>query len=211
MLETSPTSTTPGQPGVGPVQQAIFGRRSVRKFVRQSVDRTVIARLLDAAAQAPNHRLTRPWRFFVLDGPGPMREELARLAAEAALAGMPEPRDDAARARAQSKAEEIAHVPALVIAYCVPGRHAEETRENYAAVACALQNLQLAAFEEGLVTGWSTGGITRDPALKTLLGAEHAWEMVGAVYLGYPEPASVPTRERPGAADFTRWLNDPGQ
>jgi nitroreductase len=206
MSET--TTPTRSQAKLGPVQRAIFGRRSVRKFTSQSIDRALMARVLDAATQAPNHRLTRPWRFFVLDGPGAMREQLTRLAEEVALRGMPEPHDAAAQSRAHAKAEEIAHVPALVVAYSVPGRREEETRENYAAVACALQNMQLAAFEEGLVSGWSTGGFARDPALKALLGAEPDWELVGALYLGYAAPGSTPTRERPGAADVTRWVSD---
>ena len=79
---------------------------------------------------------------------------------------MPEPHDEQrARARAIAAAE-VANAPVLVLAYSVPGRDEHETRENYAAVACALQNMQLAAVEEGLVSGWSTGGFVRDPAVR---------------------------------------------
>jgi nitroreductase len=193
---------------IGPDQQAIFARRSIRKFTDQPIERGVVERLLDAAAQAPNHRLTRPWRFFVLDRAGPMRDRLAQLAADVALRAIPEPRDAAARARAEAKGQEIASVPLLVLAYSVPGRDSDESRENYAAVACAMQNLQLAALEYGLVSGWSTGGITRVPELQELLGADPEWQLVGALYAGYPDPGSIPTRARPGAAAFTRWLCD---
>src|SRR5258708_1608878 len=172
----------------GPVQQAIFARRSIRKFTTDPVDRAILARLLDAAAQAPNHRLTRPWRFFVLDRPGSMREQLTDLAAELALRGMPPPHADAARARSRAKAEDVASVPVLLIAFSVPGRDEYETRENYAAVACALQNVQLAASDEGLACGWSTGAMTRDPAVKALIGADEAWQPVGALYIGWPAP-----------------------
>ena len=78
-----------------------------------------------------------------------MREQLSQLAEEVALRAIPEPRDATAQSRARAKGEEMAGVPALVVAYSVPGRQDEETRENYAAVACALQNMQFAAFEEG--------------------------------------------------------------
>lgn len=191
-----------------PVQEAIHARRSIRTFAPQAVDREVVQRLLDAATQAPNHRLTRPWRFFVLDRPGPKRDELARIAEDVSLQAMPEPRDERARDRARSRAAEVANAPVLVLAYSVPGRDEHESRENYAAVACALQNLQLAAYEEGLVGGWSTGGIVRDAAVRTAVGAGESWEFVGGVYLGYPTEASPPTRERPGAADYTSWLCD---
>ena len=172
------------------------------------MDRAILQRLLDAATQAPNHRLTRPWRFFVLDGPGPMREELTRIAEDVAFRAMPEPRDERARERARSRASEVANAPVLILAYSVPGRDEHESRENYAAVACGLQNVQLAAVEEGLVGGWSTGGIVRDPAVRTSVGAEDGWEFVGGLYLGYPTEASPPARARPGAAEYTRWLCD---
>ena len=194
--------------GLGPVQKAIFARRSIRTFTDRPVERAVVERLLDAATQAPNHRLTRPWRFFVLDRPGQMRDRLAQLAEDVAWRSLPEPRDERARARARAKAAEILAVPVLIIAYSVPGRDADETRENYAAVACALQNLQLAAVEEGLASGWSTGGITRAPEFREVLGAEPGWELVGALYVGYPTSQTLPARERPGAATFTRWLCD---
>lgn len=191
-----------------PVQEAIHARRSIRTFAPRAVDRDVVQRLLDAATQAPNHRLTRPWRFFVLDRPGPKRDELARIAENVSFQAMPEPRDERARERARSRAAEIANAPVLVLAYCVPGRDEHETRENYAAVACALQNLQLAAHEEGLVGGWSTGGIVRDSAVRSAVGAGDDWEFVGGVYVGYPTEVSPPSRERPGAAEYTRWLCD---
>ncbi len=172
------------------------------------MDRDIVQRLLDAATQAPNHRLTRPWRFFVLDRPGPKRDAVARVAEDVALQGMPEPHDDKARERARSRAADMATAPVLILAYSVPGRDDFESRENYAAVACGLQNVQLAAVEEGLVGGWSTGGIVRDDAVRTAVGAEDDWEFVGGLYLGYPTEVSPPARERPGAADYTRWVCD---
>jgi nitroreductase len=191
-----------------PVQEAIHARRSVRTFAARPVERAVLQRLLDAATQAPNHRLTRPWRFFVVDRPGPKRNELTRIAEEVALRALPEPHDDRARERAQSRASEVANAPVLILAYSAPGRDEHETRENYAAVACGLQNLQLAAVEEGLVSGWSTGGIVRDAAVRAAVGAEDEWEFVGALYLGYPGEARPAARERPGAEALTRWLSD---
>ena len=41
-------------------------RRSIKQFTDRSIGRDEIERLLEAAAQAPNHRMTQPWRFYVL-------------------------------------------------------------------------------------------------------------------------------------------------
>src|SRR5437870_8774950 len=45
---------------------AIRARRSIKKFTDRPVTRSEIETLLDAATLAPNHRLTQPWRFYVL-------------------------------------------------------------------------------------------------------------------------------------------------
>ncbi len=63
-----------------PVQAAIAARRTARRFGPESVARETIQRLLRSAVQAPNHRRTLPWRFFVLDRRGPVRTRLADLA-----------------------------------------------------------------------------------------------------------------------------------
>ena len=191
-----------------PVQATIAARRTVRHFQPEPVPRGVIERLLDAAVQAPNHRRTAPWRFFVVDGPGAVRDQLADLAREAALGRGVSADDAGLRARVEAKAQEILSTPVLLFAYSVPGRDPEMTRENYAAVACAVQNLMLAAVEEGLASGWSTGGVARHQRLPAVLGANQDWELVAVVYLGRPVAGPPPAVPRPGAASFTRWLSD---
>ena len=46
--------------------QAIQERRSIRRFAERPPSREEIEALLSAAVMAPNHRLTQPWRFYVL-------------------------------------------------------------------------------------------------------------------------------------------------
>jgi len=48
------------------LHEAIRARRSVRQFTPRPIGREQIEQLLDSAVQAPNHRLTQPWRFYVL-------------------------------------------------------------------------------------------------------------------------------------------------
>src|SRR6185369_5567149 len=45
---------------------AIQNRRSIKRFTDRPVTREEIEQLLDAATLAPNHKLTQPWRFYVL-------------------------------------------------------------------------------------------------------------------------------------------------
>src|SRR3954471_1675280 len=41
-------------------------RRSIRQFTDRQPTREQVEAILDAAVTAPNHRLTQPWRFYVL-------------------------------------------------------------------------------------------------------------------------------------------------
>ena len=187
------------------VLELIRERRSVRDFKPESVPRDAVERWLEAARWAPNHRLTEPWRFFVLSADGQARAEVARLYREHTFeinSALP----DAKRASvADANRQEALDAPLLVFAYSVPGDNEEVTRENYAAVACAIQNFQLAAWAEGYAAGWSTGGITRHPGLPGALGADPSWDLVGALFVG--RPATAPRAQRAAAVDdCTRWL-----
>ena len=64
-------------------------------------------------------------------------------------------------------------------------------KEDYAATCCAIQNLQLAAYAEGLGAKWSTGGLTKHPDVLSHLGIDgHLEDVVGFVWVG--ESAKIP-------------------
>lgn len=44
----------------------IRDRRSIKRFTNRPVTREEIETILAAGTLAPNHRLTQPWRFYVL-------------------------------------------------------------------------------------------------------------------------------------------------
>ncbi|MBI4305268.1 MAG: nitroreductase [Chloroflexi bacterium] len=192
--------------GPGPVSvlDAIRARRSVREFLDKPVPRGSLERMLDAARWAPNHRLTFPWRFFLLEKGGEMRARVASLSREWTFennAQLPEPKRtqtaDAAR-------HELLKAPAFIYAYSVPGANEEVTRENYAAVCISCQNMQLVAVAEGLSMGWSTGRPTRHQDLGKTLGADPSWQLVGAFFIGYP--AVQPKAQRAEITGHVSWL-----
>ena len=49
------------------VYDALYLRRMAWDFKHQLVPRDALAGMLDTAIRAPNHRLTEPWRFFILE------------------------------------------------------------------------------------------------------------------------------------------------
>ena len=179
------------------VYQALYQRRMAWQFRDAAVPKAAVERMIGAAVWAPNHRLTEPWRFFVVDATSPIRQELGAQAYELSM----ERRGDPDRAEATRKS--IVEVPVLIYVYCVPGPDDEVTHENYAAVCCAAHNISLAGVAEGLAVTWETGGATRHPNLKTTLGAEEDWMLATMLTVGFP--AESPASLRTPVTNFVRW------
>jgi nitroreductase len=183
---------------------AIQRRTSVRRFRPDPVPRETIARLLDCAVRAPNHKLTEPWRFAVLSGAA--RGRLAELRARHRLKRYPDPESEEARAGAEKVRRETAETPAFVVVMCAVHPDEVTREEDYAAAMMATANLMIAAESVGLGTYLKTGGIMRDPGVAELVGLEEGFRVVGVVSLGYPATDEAPRRRRP-ADELTRWVD----
>ena len=185
------------------VYHAIYNRRSAWKFSDEPVDMMAIERMLDAAVWAPNHRLTEPWRFFVLEQGSPERAKAADLAYEFQLNRSGDER------RAEASKQKVLEPPVVIYVYTVPGPNEETTKENYASVCIAAHNISLAGAAEGLAVTWETGGAMRHPGLREVLGAEEAWEMTTMLLIGHA--GERPVARRSPASGFVRWFGEDGE
>ncbi len=181
------------------IYQALYGRRMAWKFKDQPVDREAVERMLEAAVWAPNHRMTEPWRFFVLDKDSQARKKAADLAYEFALERSGNER------RAEGTRQAVADPPMVMYVYNTPGPNEETTKENYAAVCCAIHNVALAGVAEGLAVTWETGGAARHHKLGETLGAEEDWMMVAMISVGVPD--EEPDSRRTPVSNFVHWLS----
>jgi nitroreductase len=181
--------------------EALHGRRSIREFTSREVTREEIETLLAAAVTAPNHRLTQPWRFYVL---GPQ----ARRAYGLALGNRKAKKiEDAAAADAMRNkvADEHAALPLMIAVGVVQDANPEISDENVGATMMAVQNILLAAVTLGLGTHIKTGAIMNDPAVREALGVPDEQRIIAVLNVG--EPAKVPpAKERKSAAVLTTWL-----
>ena len=182
---------------------AIQRRTSVRRFRPDPVSRETIARLLDSAVRAPNHKLTEPWRFTVLTGAA--RERFADLRVAHRLKRYDDPASDEARAAADKMRRETVETPAFVVVHCAIHPDEQTREEDYAAAMMATENLLIAAQSLGLGTSLKTGGIMREPGVASLAGLDKGFRIVAVVSLGFPAGEESPRRRRP-AAVLTRWL-----
>jgi nitroreductase len=183
------------------VSEAIATRRSVKKFTERPVARGDLEKLLEAAVQAPNHRLTQPWRFYVL-GPAARRAYGAALGERKAR--RMEDADVGRRVR-EKVADEHERLPAMIAVAMTEDENPEIRQEDYGAVMMALQNLSLAAVELGLGTHIKTGAIMADAAARAAAGVADGEQVVAVVNVG--QPAELPDRKpRAPATSHTTWL-----
>ena len=185
------------------VLETIRNRRSIYEFKPDPVPREVIARVLETAVWAPNHKLTEPWRFLVVTGK--TKETLARIYCKIQRGKTRSDDPDILRKATEKGYAKIMSKPAIVGVVCKKDEDAFRAREDYAATCCAMHNIALAAWEEGVGMQWSTGGLIRDPDTLELLKVDsRKEEIVGFLYTGYP--ALVPAQKRVPAVERTEWF-----
>ncbi|MEO0813027.1 MAG: nitroreductase [Myxococcota bacterium] len=183
------------------VYDALIQRRTVHAYDPREVPADVLERALEAARWAPNHKLTNPWRFYLMGEK--TKAQVAEVAADLAGATARQSGADEERVAMVSDVgrQKILTSPVLIAVSSrrVPDDAFRE-REDYAATACAIQNIQLSLWADGVGAKWSTGAVTRDARVYPIVGADpESEELVGFVKAGYP--AKVPQVRRKALED----------
>lgn len=180
------------------VYRVIGERRDMRHFVPGcTLSESTLARLLSAAHQAPSVGLMQPWRFIRITDTG-LRERIATLV-EAERAATATAMGSRAAEFLRLKVDGVRECAELLVVALAPddgtvfGRHTLPEMD-LASVACAIQNLWLAARAENLGMGWVS---MFDPdALSALLELPEAARPIAILCLGpvasfSPEPMLV--------------------
>lgn len=142
---------------------AIKTRRTIKQFKPDPLPRENVLAWLQAAAWAPNHRLTEPWEILWI---GPET-----------------------RAKIPHKSN-FGDAPVLLAVLSVTAKNQIEHDEHYAAVSCFIQNFMLAAHAEGVGVGWSSAGV--GAKVQEVLGVPAGYSVVGLLPVGYPREVPPP-------------------
>jgi len=177
------------------VYRAIRERRDMRHFRPDPIDPEVLGRLLEAAVQAPSVGYMQPWRFIRVLDPA------LRQSIHAMVEQEHEATAQACGERAQEvrrlKLQGILECGELLVVALADGRERfvlgrrTMPEMDLCSVACAIQNLWLAARAEGLGMGWVS--LFEPEALASLLGLPDDARPLAILCLGhvdafYPEP-----------------------
>jgi nitroreductase len=179
---------------------AIRERRSIKRFSDRPVSREQIEALISAATLAPNHRLTNPWRFYVL---GPQaREAYGRALGDRKAKKQPD--GEKAAALRDTVAAEHRALPAMIAVAVVETSDPEQKEEDYAAAMMAVSHMMLVAVEMGLGTSIRTGGVMSDPAARAAAGVPDGQRIVAVINVGVPAEVPPPKPRAP-ADGLTDW------
>ena len=185
------------------VMTAIKTRRSIGKVKPDSVPKEMIETILEAGTWAPCHHQTEPWRFFVLTGDG--RKGLGNVFVQITKATMQEPISEEDQKRLEREQNKPLRAPVLITVAVEPSDNSKVfIQEEFAAVHSAVQNMLLAAHSLGLGAVWRTGGICYAPEVKQYFGLTGKAEVVGFLYIGYPDMKKEGRRKH--FSEVTKWM-----
>jgi nitroreductase len=182
--------------------EVIKARRSIRKFKDEEVLGETIMRILEAANLAPTAANRQPWSFLVvrrssldrmsgtLDQAFKERVgELGREVLEKALQALPVPVE-----ASEGKVEglnrfykTLGGAPVAIVVHVPRETDPWMWKNNVIDASAAIENLILAAWNEGLGSCWMTGPLKKkEKEIKALLNIPEDQDIIGIIPLGIP-------------------------
>jgi nitroreductase len=160
--------------------EALLTRRSAGRLTEPGPDAAQLARILDAAAHAPDHGRLRPWRILALDAPA--RQHFADAVVAARARRAPAPTEE----QLAIERNKLMRSPTLVIIGCVVERNHPKVPEieQVLAAGAVAENLFLAAHALGFGVMWKTGPAAYDSEVKAAIGLGAQDHLIGIMHLG---------------------------
>lgn len=186
--------------------EAIYGRRSIRKFSTRSVHREDIEKILEAGTKAPSAMNRQPWRYVVLEG---AKKEEALAILERRVTRLQKLNKGITSALTTAKI--MRQAPVLILIYDAKSKANGLVRlfssvlhvYDVQSIGASIQNLCLAAYELGLGTLWIGHMIWAAKAIGKYAGINE--ELIAAVSVGYPDE-SPGARPRKDWQEVTTWM-----
>ena len=196
-------------------EQILKSRRSIRRYLTDSVENDLLHTLLEAAIWAPSAHNRQPWRFAVLQD-ACQKENLANaMGARLRVDRTKDGDDPEIIERDVAKSLKLIIGSPTVIVVCLSisdmDVYLDEHRNNaellmaVQSTAMAVQNLLLAAHAMGLGACWRCAPLFCADTVIDTLKLPQDWHPQALVTVGYPdEVGKIPSRF--SLSEVTRWL-----
>lgn len=186
------------------VMNALFNRRSLRRYQNKPIPQDILETILEAGIWAPSAHNRQPWRFAVIQTQD-TKEALAsamgiRLRHDLQADHVPQ---DVIEADAARSYDRITSAPVLILV-CLSmvdmDTYSDEKRSNneylmaVQSVAMAGQNILLAAHDFNLGACWMCAPLFCPDVVLNALDLPEDWQPQGIITLGYPAQEREKTR-----------------
>jgi len=162
------------------ILEIIRSRRSIREFMGDPVEDTIIEDILEAGRWAPSGLNNQPWRFVVVRD-----REIA-----GSLAGC-------------TRYGSIVHSAPLLIAVFLDRDVMYDHTKDIQACGAAIQNMLLAAHGMGMGAVWLGEILNQKDEVADILNAPGSLELMALVAIGYPAAGSSRSSERREISEIT--------
>ena len=170
-------------------KKAISNRRTIHFFENKKVSENIIRDSIEAANQAPCHRLTFPWRFYSVS----LKKRMQILDLAIEIKSKKKQIDENVESIIKEKYINPSH---LLITTQILNKDLTVQKEDYAACSCAIQNLCISLASDGVFSKWSTGAITKNPKTYEIIDINpQVEEIIGFIWIGYGK--KLPKISRP--------------
>lgn len=188
-----------------PILDAIHNRRSLRRYQKKTVPKSLIETVLEAATWAPSAHNRQPWRFAVLQSPETkinLAEAMGkRLRSDLEQDFVPE---EVISKDVNRSYDRLTSAPVLIVvcmsmidmdSYSDKKRSHNETVMAIQSTAMAGQNILLAAHDRGLASCWMCAPLFCPDVVQMTLELPEDWQAQGIISMGYPAHERSKTRE----------------
>jgi nitroreductase len=153
---------------------AIYGRRSIRRFTGEGVDREQILEILRAGSWAPSGLNNQPWRFLVVERSDPRQAGMAEL----------------------TKYGHIVRGAAALIVVLLAREEMYHPMKDHQGAGACIQNMLLAIHGLGLGGVWLGEIVNRSEEVLGVLGLDPAsYELMAVIALGRPDQQGSSSRK----------------
>lgn len=170
------------------IEQILRTRRTINEFKPEIPDPQIIIDAISVARWAPNHHLTQPWRYYLLNTQ--MIDSVVNLNADIVTK----------KKGVQAGSKKLTRwktIPGWLVVTCELSEDSLQQTEDYAACCCSIYALSLVLWQYGIGIKWTTGAVTRHQTFYDICWLDRlSQKVVGLIWYGYPKQVPDPQPRR---------------
>ncbi|MFJ8236519.1 nitroreductase [Ureibacillus sp. NPDC094379] len=186
------------------VREAIIGRRSIKKFNGQPVDREDLMNIINDAVWAPNHKNREPWRLVVASEEN--FEKIQNVLRDTTIPNW----QTLSNEEVANKMQKFTTPGAYVFVVVPEDVRQKQRLEDFGAASTFIQNIQLLAWDYGIGSCWKTPDFLDDPKFRDKLGVKQGERMIAMLQLGYFDELPK-AKERKKANEIVTFFGETNQ